>query len=268
MSKTSRVALAGVLALVAGCAGKVETIHTDADFDPANLEEGIVALGGFVSASRLAADPAQEVPAGIAPDDHIAQSDTWLPLLYGQFLALAPPVQVWPWPQIAGRVDSLALAVAHATIARGGVLRREQLEELAAGLPEVRFLAFARLDRNEVSLHNSTEQAARASWERDQVDGETQVRDRSVTTRRQVTVTLDLYDLQEGRSVWTATASRDAKELYNFEDATETAATGELAENPAVRVKGTPRQGPPLEGVLEQVCGKLVERLVAKESAE
>jgi len=208
------------------------------------------------------------MPVGIAPEDYAAQSSAWSYLLYGQFLARAPEVQVWPWAQFAGRADSAAVAAAHATIARGGVLRREQLDRFAADLPEARFLVFARLDRNEVSLHNSTEQAARASWERDQVDDETQVRDRSVTTRRRVAVTLDLYDLQEGRSVWTATASRDAKELYNFEDATETAATGELADNPAVRVKGTPRQGPPLEGVLEQVCGKLVEKLVAQESAE
>ncbi|MCP4572166.1 MAG: hypothetical protein GY838_07400 [bacterium] len=254
--------LAAALILTAGCTTKVETIHTGADFTPAALEEGILVLGGFVMASRLALDPAQEMPPGFAPDGHADQSDAWAPLLYGQFLAGAPQVQVWPWDQLAGRSDSATVALVQASVARGGVLRRDQLDQLAADLPEARFLAVARLDRNEVSLHESTEHAERTSWERDGLDGETQVRDRSLVTRRLVEVTLDVYDLAEGRSVWTATATRDAKELYNFAEAEETAVAGDMAENTAVRVKGTPRQGPPLEGLLEKACGQLVEQIV------
>jgi hypothetical protein len=248
--------------MVPGCAGKVETIHTAADFDPAALETGIVALGGFVVATRLATDPAQEPPTGVAVDDPLAQSDAWSPLLYGRFLTDAPRVRTWPWSQVSGRVEPAHLAEAHAMIARGGVLRRDQLDELAAELPEVRYLAFARLDRNEVELQPSTEQAARTSWEREELENDTQIRDRSLTARRTVAVTLDLYDLRTGRSVWTTTASVEAGELYNFEEAQATEATGELADNPAVRVRGTPRQGPALDGVLEKACGKLVESLL------
>lgn len=268
MGMTMRAVLAAVLLLAAGCAGKVETIHTDAAFSPADLQEEIVVLGGFVASSRLASDPAQEMPSGLAAADYFAQSEAWSPLLYGQFLAGAPTVQVWPWDQLVGRVDSLTVAAAHATVARGGMLQQAQLAQLAAGLPEARYLAVARLDRNEVSLHNSTEQAARTSWERDGVDGEREALDRSVTTRRRIAVTLDLYDLREGRSVWTATANREAKELYNYAEPEQEEATGELADNPAVRVKGTPKQGPPLESLLDAACRKLVEQLFGEESGE
>ena len=265
MKMRARAVLASSLMLAAGCAGKVETVHTDAGFEPAVLEEGVVVLGGFVASSRLAADLTQEMPSGFGASDHVAQSDAWSPLLYGQFLAVAPAVQMWPWAQLAGRVDSVTVASVHASLARGGTLQRQQLELMAAALPEARFLAVARLDRNEVSLHNSTEQAARTSWEREDLDGETQARDRAFVTRRRVVVVLDLYDLQEGRSLWSATASRDAKELYNFEEADRVEAAEEPAELPGVTVKGMPRQGPPLEGLLEQACGKLVEQLMGEE---
>lgn len=266
MTTMARAALALLLLTGAGCAGKVETVHTAADFDPTALEEGIVALGGFVVATRVTAAPDQEMPVGMEPDDHLAQSDAWTPALYGAFLGGAPQVRVWPWPQLSGRVDPALLAHAHAAVARGGVLHEDLLRGVARQLPEVRYLAMARLDRNEVDLHHSTEQAARTSWERDEMEGGAQARDRSVTTRRRVAVTLDLYDLYAGRSVWTTTVTREAKELYNYQEAEETAATGELADNPAVRVKGTPKQGPPLEGLIEKACGMLVENLVGDET--
>ncbi len=254
--------LVGALALGAGCAGKMTTIHTAPDFDPAMLREAPVAIGGFVTSSRLLADPSQEAPGPMDTGDHLAQSDAWSPLLYGQFLTHASAVNVWPWSQVESRVAVAPLAAAHGALARGGLLRDAQLADIAAALPEVRYLALARLDGNEVTLHSSTEQAARTSWERDGVEND-EARDRSLSTRRRVTVTLDLYDLATGRSVWTATVEQVATELYNFEKAEAGKRVGASGTTtPGITVQGTPRQGPPLDGVLEKACGRLVERLM------
>ena len=126
-------------------------------------------------------------------------------------------------------------------------------------------MAMARLDGNEVSLHEQAGSVTRNQRDHDGRDLHDSERVSSVTTRRRVTVTLDLYDLHSRRSLWAATVRHDAKELYNPDEARPALPDTAQAGEPYIRVAGTPQEGPPFVGVLEAACAAAVKRMQANE---
>ena len=261
---TGLIFLLPCLLLVAACTTKVSNVQTARDFDPAVLDEGVMAVGGFVASTRLLADYPTEKDAPPA-GDLLAQSDAWAPLLYAAFLAEVPQLTVWPWPTVQGVLTDSTLVDDLAIFARGGLLRPAQLEPMARALPGVRYLALARLDGNEISLHEPAGSVTRNQRDHDGRDLHTNEGVVSLTTRRRVTVTLDLYDLQTGRSLWAATVRHDAKELYNPDEAQPAARDTVQAGDPYIRVEGTPQQAPSFAAVLEAACAAAVKRMQANE---
>jgi len=248
-----------VLLLLAGCAGKVHTVHQTEGFDPADLKVGSVAIGGLVLSQRLDADPVSKVPNG-APEDLHGQADLWSPVLYEKFLAYGGGTVIWPWPSTFDAMGDTIGGEVLRTAARGGVIVPDRLAKIAAALDGVRFLAVARVDGNEVSLLEAsptTSQMEQAS--RDPHD--TQQRTWS-KTRRKVTVTLDIYDLETHRSVWSSTADRRRDHLLSGDDQM-------LVEEEMPREPGDPLidsrsahlPASPFDKVLGDACAAAVERL-------
>ena len=249
-----------LVVLVAACTTKVTNVQTGRDFDPSVLDGGVVALGGFVASTRLLDD----YPVG--PDappigDLLAQTEAWAPVLYGAFLAEAPQMNIWPWPTVAAAVTDSTLADGLTVFARGGLLRPDQLDPVARELPGARYLALVRLDGNEVSLHESAGSVTRNQRDHDGRQLHANEGAANITTRRRLTVTLEIYDLQTGLSLWGGTIRHDAKELYNPEDARTDAPDSLRTGDPYIRVTGTSQQGPPFMGVLEAACAAAVKRM-------
>lgn len=258
-----RVLLAGLLLTVGACAGKVETTHESPDFSRADLAAGRLAVGGVVLSTQLLADPTQDAPDGVPADDLLAQADAWSPLLYGQLLAAGPDVPTWPWSALRDACPDSVLADALATIARGGVLKPVQLEPVAKTLSAVRYLALARVEANETSLHQGSVAAVENQRVKDGRDPHGSTLDRSLTTRREVTVTLDLYDLKAGRSVWTTTATRRRDMLYNYADAEDNLRPPLVGEGqPVITATGRPMPTADFTEVLGDACAALAQRLL------
>lgn len=255
--------LAGLLLTVAACAGKVETTHESPDFARADLAAGRLAVGGVVLSSRLLADPTQDVPDGVPPGDLLAQADAWSPLLYGQLLAAGSDVPTWPWSALRDVCPDSVLGDALATIARGGVLKPAQLAPVARSLSAVRYLALARIEANETSLHQGSVAAAENQRVKDGRDPHASTLDQNLVTRREVTVTLDVYDLAEGRSIWTTTATRRRDMLYNAAEAGDGLRPPLVGEGqPVINASGKPLPAVEFTQVLGDACAALAQRLL------
>ncbi|MFO7608083.1 MAG: hypothetical protein R6X35_02620 [Candidatus Krumholzibacteriia bacterium] len=248
---------------LAACAGRVETVHTSPGFARADLATGRLGVGGVVLASRLTLDPALAAPTGVPVGDVLAQADALAGSLYGPLLAAGPGVPVWPWPAVreAGG-DSLLAGILDA-FARGGVLRPAQLAPLAAALGEVRYLALARVEKDEITLDQSAEAAIEKQRARDGRDVHAGSLDTALKTRRKLTVTLDVYDLAAGRSVWTATAERHRDQFYDFTGSAageppSVVPTGE----PVITADGRPLPTADFTDVLDDACKVLARRLL------
>jgi len=269
MPRRSRVLALILLAALAaaGCAGKVETIHTSAGFAPADLAADRLGLGGVVLGARLASDPAAATPEDVPAADPFAQSEAWAPVLYRQLLVRARDVTVWPWPSVRDACGDSALAPVLATFGRAGVLRPEQLAALGADLDGLRYLAFARVDADDLSLEDMRSGSVANPQVRDNRDPHASNLSAAVKTRRTVTVTLDVYDLAQGVSVWTTTARRHRDELFDYEKAGAKPRTGVVPEGePVITADRRSLPAPPFAEVFEDACGALAERLLAPES--
>ncbi len=254
----------GLAAVLAACAGKVDTIHTSDGFARADLAAGRLGVGGVVLSARLDRDPARPAPDGVPLDDVLAQAEAWAPVLYGPLLAAGPDVTVWPWPAVRDACGDSALVQVLTAFARGGVLLPAQLGPLAAALDEVRYLALARVEQDETTLHESAEGVMENQRTKDGRDVHGSPRDPALKTRRKLTVTLDVYDLAEGRSVWTTTAERHRDELYNFtaqdgQDRPPVVPDGE----PVITADGRPLPTAEFTQVLDDACQALAQRLLA-----
>ena len=259
MSHRPLILMTCLLAL-AGCATKVKNVQPAQDFQPSVLAEGPVVLGGFVAADRLGNEYPED--EGAPPKyDVLAQTDAWSPLLFGGFLQEAPELSVWPWPALQGATDDTLMVPALETLARSGLLNADHFEVILDALPGARFLALVRMDGNEVSLHEHGLSVTANQRDHDGRDLHANDRGNTITTRRRVTVTLEIYDLRAERSLWAATVRHDAKELYNPAEAEPTRPDSLQAGDPYIRVAGTPHQGPPLPDVLEAACAAAVRRM-------
>lgn len=264
LSRLSVTALC-TAALLAGCAGRVETLHETPEFDRAELAAGGLAVGGVVLASRLATAPGADVPDGVPAADVLAQADAWSGALYGALLEADTGGTLWPWPAVRDACPDSSLARVLASFAHGGLPHPEDLMPLAADLPQVRYLALVRIDGDETALREGPEAAVQQQRVRDGRDPHGTTRDRDLTTRRTVTVTLDIYDLARGRSVWTAFAERHREELYNYAAAAEQEERGVVpAGQPVITAQGKPLPAAEFRKVLEDACAAAAQRLVGE----
>jgi hypothetical protein len=254
------------LLLLAGCAGRVRTVHESEGFSHEQLAAGRLAVGGVVLAARAAADPSAAVPDGLPAGDVLAQAEAWSTSLFGGLLAADPALPSWPYGAVAGACPDSVLAFVLMDFARGGVVKPERLVPVAAALPEIGYLALARVEEDDLTLHEGAEAVMRDQRTRDGRDPHDAQLDRSLKVRRAVTVTMDVYDLATGRSVWTATVTRHRDELYNFADQPDADRPPVVPEGrPVITAGGQPLPAAAFTRVLDDACGALARRLLDPE---
>ena len=259
------------LLLTAGCAGKVANTYKAEGYDPLAADGARYAVGGFVLGARAQLDRQAEYGTAAENADRGRQTDAWAPLLYGPLSAGRSDLIVWPWPAVRDNLPADGITALQEAYARGSVLPAGLVTALAADLPEVTYLVLARIDRNEIEIGENMPTATGVqpnSDGREPYDATSQMT-RTIKTRRTVAVTLDVFELSSGRSVWTGTAERNQTDLYSSneksggDDLVVTPAT-EAGAPPEIRVKGASLDMPDLDGVLAEACAALVGNLFAK----
>jgi hypothetical protein len=257
------------LLLLGGCA-RVANVHHAADYDPLAQDGAKYAVGGFVLGSQTTLDSQAEIGSGAENSDPRAQTDAWANELYGPLLAGRAGLNVWAWSALRDNIPADTITAVQAEYAKGSGLPPEMITPLAADLPEITYLVLARIDRNDIEIGSNTpavlgNQAANESRD---PHAETDMMTRSVKTRRIVKVTMNVFDLRSGRSVWSGAVTRNKTELYSpsEEDLDQklvvTPSTEEGAA-PEIRVKGASLAMPELDALLGEACRDLVGNLFA-----
>lgn len=205
-SRTDRPAIATAAAclvaclVLAGCATRVRVADEDPDLATALSARPMIALGGVTVAPV--------VGATLAPaDDQDAAG-----AMHRAFLTGRPDLVPWSTTVVAEQLGAERWQDLRAEYGRLGRLRSDQLQSLLDWLEDCRFLAVARLlddtirSRTLDPVGPVADDDHRSPWLM------------SVSTERSVTVSLEIFDLTRGRSVWKAEArARDAVR-YQYED--------------------------------------------------
>jgi len=245
--------------LLTGCATKVQLTDTDPDFAAELAGQPAVALAGVVVAATTSGE--------LSADDAVVADET----MYSAFLSQRPDLTVWPRPAVDGRLEPGALDSLRAEYAQLGRLRPDQVRSLAPFLADSRFLALARITGDQVRTVTTTDQdrgglrpGAEGVPERDE-DGWS----RPVRTERRLELTVQIFDLRDGRMVWDAEASSRERQQYAYEDALGEDATyvrdrlAEDSDEPNLSRDGVYLQTPDLMVLLERALTKVVQKLPA-----
>ena len=261
-----------LLLLVVGCSGRLTHLHQAEGYDPLARDGARYAIGGFVLRVGEELDGQADVPAAVRNGEVQAQTDTWAPVLYGAMLTGRADLEIWAWPAVRDNIPADAITALQRAYAEGRLLPPARFTQLATDLPDITYLVLARLDRNEVEIGSNVPGSTGSQVTDDSRDphGVNDALIRTVKTRRRVTVTLDVYDLRTGLSVWSGQAEREKTELYSpgpkdkSEDLVVTPATEE-GGTPEITVKGASLAMPELADVLSDACTALVGMLFAVE---
>ena len=202
---SAAVALCVVVASLAGCATRVRETGAASDVSSRLAARPVVATVAVATAPTAGGQ--------LAPADRADAADA----LYGALLAGRPELTVWHPSVVGGLAGADTLAALATQYGRLGRLRPEDVRGLAAALDGCGFLALGRLTTDRIgsnALRQDTmnpEARAAGQPEHDSAWAAT------VNVQRDVTVTLELFDLATGESVWRAEASSRAKRLYEYD---------------------------------------------------
>ena len=248
------VAIALLLAST-GCATRVHDAGGDADLDAR------LVAGTAVAAVAVATGP--DAGGRFSPDDARDAADA----LYGALLAGRPDLTVWHPSVVADLAGTDTLASLVTQYGRLGRWRPESVQGLAGALDGCAFLAVGRLTGDRLGSNAvrrdamNPEARAEGQPEHDSAWAAT------VNVQRDVQVTLELFDLATGRSVWRAEASSRAKSLYEYDasgiaDVADMQQRLEQADGPAYLSRGGESlKAPDLVDLLRQALTEAAGRL-------
>ena len=128
---------------------------------------------------------------------------------------------------------------------------------------QIRYLAYARVENDELSVEHLGPGAVENPQVRDNRDPHAAERNAIVKTRRQVTVTMEIYDLERGGIVWSATVRRQRDELYDFNAASADRKPDVVPQGePVITATGRAVPSPEFTQVFADACGALADRLL------
>jgi len=228
-----------------GCGGGVKDVAGDPTLDPAALSAGRIIIAGIGVR-----------PDGVDPEIRDRCGDE----LFAAMLAGRPDIEVWPQAVLADAVGDSFRAALLERIRFTNNLPAETLAEIAAATPSTRFLAVGRIDADE--LDRSSGDTAREARAREE-GGFSNAMAVETKLKRQVTVTLQLFDLETGKTVWSGTAERSRTTSHSFvEDGGREYSTG-VSRLPGDRERSGQDYEPDLAELAGRAFADLVERLPA-----
>ncbi len=253
MSRVHIAMIIATLLLVAGCSTKVKLADQDPAFADAMMSAQEMALGGVTAAPDV----------GVFDPVDLADAED---ALFGAFMSKRGHLEVWPQRRTADQLGDEVLADLVRKYKATGRLNYTELQKLEPTMASCRYLVFARLTEDDIASDTTTgelrDQEARAAGVPEHGDTWNSM----VTTTRRIKVTLDVFDLTTGFSVWNAEASTKGRESYEYEApaASADAIQKSLANSSAIPViqrHGGALRGADLIKLMTTAFGELVQRL-------
>ncbi len=197
-----------VACLTAGCSTRVR----DKQGAPGFGDQ--LAATPAVAVTTVTVDPAVD---GVFNEIDQADADD---AFFGAFLAADRGLDVWHPETVRELVGAELLAEIAETYTSLSRVRPADILALAPTLEGCRFLALGRLTEDRVrTLDQSAvnnDPAVRAEGQADHGGTWTSI----ISVERRVRVTLEIFDLTSGESVWRSEATSSDKQLYEYDDAT------------------------------------------------
>jgi hypothetical protein len=245
--------VAAALLLLGGCATRVKVLDHDPDAGRLLAASPLVAIGGVTVAPGMG--------GVLAPAD----AEDAAAALYRAFLSARPELAVWPLPRLQQPPGGDVLAVLAEEYGRLGRLRPDQVRALGDLLAGCRFLALGRLVDDDVRSRIASAEAPPPATGSG-TDGSLAT---TVSTERRTTVTLELFDLATGGSLWLGRAEARDRQRYRYEDRLQRDPVGYLqqhlesaAEPPVLQRRGEYLELPDLVVLMEQAFAAVLERLI------
>ena len=254
------ILIATSLALAA-CSTRVRDVEGAPDFHAQLAATPVVGIGAVTVAASM--------DGILAPADSLDAVEA----LYRSLLTAPVRLDIWHPTTISDLAGADSLHALTVEYARYGRLRPDQVQPLAAPLSGCSFLAFGRLTDDQIE---SNTQQGDAFNPEDRIEG-TPERYSSwaavVTVQRKVTVTLEIFDLTSGDSVWRGEAEAKDRQLYEYEDPSARTSQEYLHERLTsddepnyLSRGGDSLKAPDLIDLMQTAFTKLVGRLPAAES--
>lgn len=251
------VILTAALAL-GGCATRVKVAASDPALAAGLAAVPVIAVGGVAVAPQV---------GGVLADD---DAEAAAAAFHRAFLDARPDLEVWPLPRVQALAGRESLTDLMAEYGRLGRLRPDQLRPLAEPLGACRLLAVARLTADEVRSLSPQGQRPAAAAGSGAADDQGGLALTTVSTERRVTVTLEIFDLLRGSSLWQAEASARKRDRYSYEDRLRRDPGGYIQQRLAAATepatlerRGEYLQLPDLVDLLEQALAAMMRRLPA-----
>jgi hypothetical protein len=255
------IALTGLSLL--GCSTKVHETTDAPGFAAALATTPVIGVAGVTVAP--------DVGGVLAPDDQDAADEA----LYGALLAGQPDpdagrttIDVWHPGTVTDLASVGALADLADAYARLGRLRSDDVQAMAASLSGCRFLAFGRLIDDEIGSNTHHQELSDPEARAEGQGEHRSAFDRLVTVERTATVTLELFDLESGASVWRGEARSRDRQQYEYADDTDRTSAAELQRRLAAPDEpvylsrtGEALRTPDLIELMRRAFTELVERL-------
>ena len=183
------------------------------------FEESRIALGGVVVRDGVDIHRNPDLPPLKAKFDHATQTKIWCQNVEWKFAQKFSTPTLMPFSEFDEFIPDSVLKVLWADFAQGGYMEPEILESIRAEAPEVRYMIMVRVDYDRVAHDIDT------AWliEPNQAGGSGNVSgsaynpDKSnnslhPTIQRRVGLTMDLFDLETGLTVWEGRKIKDVKQ--------------------------------------------------------
>jgi hypothetical protein len=249
------------------CSGRLTNMSQTDDFNIEEMLESPWAIAGVVLSPRL--DPDRVAQQEIRPLQQTWQgaAEFYSPMLYGAFVERVPQMELWTFDSVYGQMPEAELKILLEGYARSRVFDSDDFQSVVQALPRVRYLVFARLDGTEIETRQDAptrEEDQRVKDGRDPHGGSLS---RSVFVRRSALMTLQVYDLADGRMLWSGSVESWKDELFNSGESIQdsgaiVAQDSPEGGKPEISIEGTPMRTPALAKVVDQVCSDLVRKLI------
>ncbi len=262
------IALIILLPLVlAGCSGRVTNQSQVEDFNLDTMLGWPWAIGGVVLNPRLDPDRVAQKELHSLADPWHAVSDEYSPLLYGGFVERAPQMELWTFASVFGQVPEPALKALQDGFARSQILGASDFSPISSAMPRIRYLVLGRIDGTEIDTYQDAatkEEDQRVKDGRNPHGGSL---NRSLTVRRIVNMTMQVYDLRDGQMMWSGSVERWKNELFTgaeVDKAMDIRVTkgSEEGRDTEISIEGTPLRTPSLAAVVDAACSALARELI------
>jgi len=241
----SYLLLIAVLLLMTGCRGGSKVLTQAEGFDFDEMRKSTCAIGGVVINTSL-------VPDGAAQKELLPFAEQWntfaefgSPMLYSGLLRAAPEMELWTFETVLSLVPTPELKEIFKDVER---LRRPNPGNLKND---------TRLETDQDMISVALDQR-----NRDGRDPHANTLARTVTLRRGVYMSMEVYDLSTGNLVWSGEADQWTNDILSSgankqSPDVELLREGEDSEVSQVLLDGTMRNSPGLIEGMEDLFAKL-----------